>query len=370
MLLGRRPFAGDTPAEVLSSVVKDTPGSPLEARPEVPRELSKIVMRCLAKDRARRFQSTLDIRNELEELKADLGSGELPMSAPRATPSKTRNWLLVAACVLLFGLVGLFYLGRTTSDAVPRLVNPVQVTSAVGEEAPDGGRLAYESDGSGNWDIWLTHVGGREAVNLTAEHEGDDRYPSWSPDGRVIAFLSERDGNWGLYTVSALGGRARKVTAALTRPYTGFKGAPQWSSDGREIALVAHDAGSNSAQVVTLETQEVREIALPKHSTNNIFDLSWSRDGSRFAYVDANVSNAEITRLWVVSDSGGEPTSVTDGFTNDWSPTWSQDGQHLFFISNRGGTMDLWRSVVDGAGNPQGDVLGWWAGPTTDKSSR
>ena len=229
MLLGRRPFAGDTPGEVLSSVVKDTPGSPLEARPEVPRELSKIVMRCLSKDRARRFQSTLDIRNELEELKADLGSGELQVSAPQVASSKTRHWLLVTAGVLLFGLVGLFYLGRTTSDAVPRLVNPVQVTSVVGVEdyptwAPDGSRLAYESNRSGNWDIWLTQLGGREAVNLTAGHEGQDRYPSWSPDGRVIAFLSERDGNWGLYTVSALGGRARNVMAALTRPYTGFKG--------------------------------------------------------------------------------------------------------------------------------------------------
>ena len=281
--------------------------------------------------------------------------------------SKTRHWLLVTAGVLLFGLVGLFYLGRTTSDAVPRLVNPVQVTSVVGVEdyptwAPDGSRLAYESNRSGNWDIWLTQLGGREAVNLTAGHEGQDRYPSWSPDGRVIAFLSERDGNWGLYTVSALGGRARNVMAALTRPYTGFKGAPQWSGDGREIAVVVRDAGKNFAQVVTLDTQAVREIALPERSTNNIYDLSWSRDGSRFAYVEATADNSEVTRLWVVSSSGGEPKPVTDGFTNDWNPTRSDDGRHLFFISNRGGTMDLWRQVVDVAGNPQGEPLPVTAG--------
>ena len=122
------------------------------------------------------------------------------------------------------------------------------------------------------------------------------------------------------------------------------------------------DAGKNFAQVVTLDTQAVREIALPERSTNNIYDLSWSRDGSRFAYVEATADNSEVTRLWVVSSSGGEPKPVTDGFTNDWNPTWSDDGRHLFFISNRGGTMDLWRQVVDVAGNPQGEPLPVTAG--------
>ena len=77
MLTGRRPFGGDTPAEVLSSIIKDTPPSVAEARPEVPRELSKIVQRCLAKEPTRRLQSVLDVRNELEELKADLSGGGL-----------------------------------------------------------------------------------------------------------------------------------------------------------------------------------------------------------------------------------------------------------------------------------------------------
>ena len=75
MLTGARPFTDDTPGEVLSSVVKNSPTTVKELDENIPRELSKIVQRCLAKDPSRRLQNALNIRNELDEIKADLSSG-------------------------------------------------------------------------------------------------------------------------------------------------------------------------------------------------------------------------------------------------------------------------------------------------------
>ena len=69
MATGRRPFEGDTPASILSSVLKDTPPSVTELRPTLPRDLGRIVRRCLNKDPERRYQTAKDIRNEMEELK-------------------------------------------------------------------------------------------------------------------------------------------------------------------------------------------------------------------------------------------------------------------------------------------------------------
>ena len=86
MLTGRRPFQGDTPASTLSAIIKDTPQSLSELRPAIPRDLAKIVRRCLAKDPERRFQSAKDLRNELEELKEDIGSGEI--AAARTSSKK------------------------------------------------------------------------------------------------------------------------------------------------------------------------------------------------------------------------------------------------------------------------------------------
>jgi serine/threonine protein kinase len=176
MLTGRRPFQGDTPTEVLSSIIKDVPSSISEIRAGIPRELSRLVRRCLEKDPSRRIQSALDVRNELEDLKREVGSGELVVDA-RPHPSRRSHlgvalWSAGAAA----GIVGLLFLSgliapRAPQLTVPRLENPVQLTSAVGVEnhptwSPDGGRIAYESDQGGNLDIWVTQSTGGVAGEL------------------------------------------------------------------------------------------------------------------------------------------------------------------------------------------------------------
>ena len=78
MLTGHRPFGGDSQAEILSSVIKDTPRPVSELNFEVPRDLPRVVTRCLEKDPARRFQSASDVRNELSEIKQEMeGSGAI-----------------------------------------------------------------------------------------------------------------------------------------------------------------------------------------------------------------------------------------------------------------------------------------------------
>ncbi len=76
MLTGQRPFRGDSTTGMLSSIIKDTPTSVTELNPAVPRDLGRIIKRCLAKDLSRRYQTALDLRNELEETKQEVASGE------------------------------------------------------------------------------------------------------------------------------------------------------------------------------------------------------------------------------------------------------------------------------------------------------
>jgi serine/threonine protein kinase len=92
MLTGRRPFTGDTSTEVLSSIIRDEAPAVSTIRSGIPRELSRIVRHCLAKDPARRKQSALDVRNELEDLKREIESGELAAVAqPAATAVRTES---------------------------------------------------------------------------------------------------------------------------------------------------------------------------------------------------------------------------------------------------------------------------------------
>ena len=69
MTTGRRPFRGGTSAELMSSILRDTPPPVTEVRNELPDHLGRILRRCLEKDPNRRYQSALDLRNELEDLR-------------------------------------------------------------------------------------------------------------------------------------------------------------------------------------------------------------------------------------------------------------------------------------------------------------
>ena len=139
MLTGRRPFEGDTPTETLSSIIKDVPPTVSETRSGIPRELSRMVRRCLSKDPSRRLQSALDVRNEMEELRREVDSGELHAKARPAQTHRSR-WSkalsLVGAAIVLLVIVRLSGLMSTEPPrvVVPRLENPVQVTSAAGVE--------------------------------------------------------------------------------------------------------------------------------------------------------------------------------------------------------------------------------------------
>jgi serine/threonine protein kinase len=98
MAVGDRPFKGDTQVSILSSILKDHPPSVTDIKHDLPRDLGRIVKRCLAKDPEDRYQTAKDLRNDLRTLKADLDSGAVqpvsgvttPLSVDRPAP---RRWL-------------------------------------------------------------------------------------------------------------------------------------------------------------------------------------------------------------------------------------------------------------------------------------
>ena len=354
MSTGQRPFPETLGPQSIAAILQQAPRAPSEVNRQVSAGLESIILKALEKDPERRFQSAREVSANLNKMMTY--SGTVVVSETSRSGELPRSWIALAGVAGL--AVSLIYVARTPEEGGLRLINPVQLTSAVGVEnyatwSPDGGRLAYESNQSGNWDIWVKQLGAGGPVNLTADHTGSDRYPSWSPDGRQIAFLSQRDQSWSLFTMAAVGGNPRKVVSLPIAPVY-YRGAPQWSSDGAEMAVAVWDSPRNFAEIVSLQTQEKRRIALPQHGGNPCLDLSWSPDGRIFAYVTAEGDAAEVTQLWTVPFSGGEPTPVTDGRTNDRSPIWSADGRKLFFVSNQGGAMDLWQQRIGEDGKPEG----------------
>ena len=369
MLTGQRPFGGANAVSIVASILRDTPCPVSELQPAIPRELARLVHRCLAKNPVDRYQSAVDLRHSLEETKHDIDSGDLVLSQwpTRARLRSIRVPVTILAVSLVAVVSTLLIRNRQTQEvpAVPRLQNAVQVTSALDMESyptwsPDGLRLAYQAYESspllaGSQDIWVAQPGIGEPVNLT-KSPAHDRGPSWSPDGRVIAFLSDRDGGSGLYTVAAIGGSPRLV---LSLPGVAFNNwnAPQWSSDGTRLFVAVREADRNVVIALILESLQTTRVLLPDHDGDICWDLSVSPGDRRFAYLAAAGGNPDVTRLWTIPASGGEAVPLTDGRTNVRNPTWSEDGRKVFYVSNRGGSMDLWQQAVTDDGSPVGKPL-------------
>ncbi len=128
MATGRRPFGGDTNISILSSILQTEAPSVLEAKPELPRQLGRILGRCLEKDPKMRFQSARGLRAELGALRAERGLGRTVPGLPFRWAGRPR-WMTVAGGVLLvssLALVGYFVAGRSepASPAPPGVTLP------------------------------------------------------------------------------------------------------------------------------------------------------------------------------------------------------------------------------------------------------
>ncbi len=105
---GVRPFQGDSPMSTLTSVLRDAPVPMAELKPNLPRYLGRIISRCLEKSPERRYQTALDLRNELEQLHTEVSTGEMNIPLPVEPVARKRSKMpiLLTVVVLIAAAVG------------------------------------------------------------------------------------------------------------------------------------------------------------------------------------------------------------------------------------------------------------------------
>ena len=353
MCTGRLPFRGETPTAVVSAILKDTPAPVTDVNPRLPNDLARIIKRCLAKDPARRYQAVRDLANELEELAYELDSRRLfrpVVGARRHFAIGLASALAAAAVVTIAGLTLVNREREPRGDLLQGTFT--QLTTDPGPElhpslSPDGSFLVYTSRASGSWDIYLLRAGGRRPINLTEDSAADDTQPAFSPDGQRIAFHSSREGG-GLFVMGATGDSVRRVTS--------FGWNPSWSPDGESLVFATEpitrtpiDRPTTSA--LWIARVDSGETALL--TEGDAVQPSWSPNGSRIAYW--GIAEGSRRDLFTIPAAGGTPVPVTKDAAIDWNPVWSPDGRRIYFASDRGGSMNLWRIEVD---ESSGEVRG------------
>jgi eukaryotic-like serine/threonine-protein kinase len=352
MATGQKPFQGDTSLSVLSAVLKEQPKPAAELNPSLPSAFTRILKTCLRKDPDRRFQSAKDVRNELETLREELDSGELNRPAVVASAKAASKWPLVAAALggaAVVAAVAAFW-PRTGTGVTTVSMQHLQLTSADGEEfeptiSNDGKWVLYVSGASGNLDIYLQSVGGQRPINLTKDSLADESQPAFSPDGEHIAFRSSRDGG-GIFVMGRTGEAPKRITTE------GWD--PVWSPDGKHLVYSTVTASISTSRTALgqLRRVQVDSGQITKLTEEDALNPSWSPNGRFITYwgLGRTVGGAPISSvrdIWVISESGGATWRITDDEAVDWSPMWNADGTFIYYVSNRGGSMNLWRIAVD-----------------------
>lgn len=338
LVMGGRPFVGDSAAAICEAILRQ----PVQVElPDIPIDLRRVIHRALEKDPSARYQTAAEIRDDLQKLVGD------PRTESRGLLSSWRGKAAVIAVVLMILIAVVSWSARrgTKPGVIPFSTGPVRrITDTPGWEtfpslSPDGQSIIYSSRASGSWDIYLKRIGESQAVNLTPDGRHVDLSPAFSPDGSRIAFSSSREGQ-GIFLMDADGKNLTKLAP------DGYN--PNWSPDGSEIAYaedrIFDSEGRNHSHsrlfAVNVSTGDRRLI-----SDDDAVQPNWSPNGHRIAFW--GVQKGGHRDIWTIPAAGGKPVAVTSDREIDWNPIWSRDGKYLYFLSDRGGSMNLWRVPID-----------------------
>ncbi len=188
------------------------------------------------------------------------------------------------------------------------------------ELSPKGERALFVARG----DVFTVPIENGPTRNLTATSNAHDKGARWSPDGKRIAFLSDRTGEDEIWLVDQAGGKPEQVT----KGGEGMRYAPEWSAEGTHLAFSDKDG---KLFVLTLADGKVVEVADDERAM--IRDYAWSPKGAHLAFSMTDANESRSIHIWSATD--GKDHRVTDELFNEEAPTWDPEGEFLFYVSDR-----------------------------------
>jgi Tol biopolymer transport system component len=359
MVTGRRAFQGDSRLSTLTAILREEPKPVGQVVEGLPRELERIIARCLRKSPERRFQAMPDLKVALEELKEESDSGTLGAATTPQGHHGRLAWTIALLAVL--GVAGALWFVRSTLKAPEPTLTAVPLTTYPGFQerpsfSPDGNQVTFVWNGEkqDNFDIYVKLIGtAGPPLRLTTD-PADDASPAWSPDGRYIAFLRDlANGKAAVLLVPALGGPERKVGEVYSR---GSEWVPlpgpylTWSPDGNSLVVSDRDSLTDpfALSLLSIETGEKRKLTSPPAQLLGDSGPAFSPDGHTLAFTQ--IVDADISDLYLLAFSDGlkpvgEPRQLTFGNRGAINPAWSADGREIIF-NYWYGQSGLWRVVV------------------------
>ena len=193
--------------------------------------------------------------------------------------------------------------------------------------APGAKRILFEARGE------LFNVPVKEGFvkNITASSGAFDHSPTWSPNGDHVAYWSDKSGEYEIYLQAM---RKDQPAKKLTNRKGGYGYSLFWSPDSKKLAFIDEKNDISIIDVVSGSVEIVDNYRWNYgHGGRYNYPIKWSPD-SKFLTYGVGMDNANEA-IFIYDVSGKQKRQVTSGFYNDSNPVFSSDGQYLFFLTNR-----------------------------------
>lgn len=216
--------------------------------------------------------------------------------------------------------------------------------------SPDGKQIAFIARG----EVYVTSVDYATTKQITHTPAAEQGV-TFAPDNRTLAYASERSGNWELYlakierqedpnfpNATLIKEEVLLPSSKIERSY------PQFSPDGKELAFIQD---RRKLMVMNLETKKVRQITDGTlwHSTAGGFEYYWSPDGKWFTLCFIGNKHDPYSDIGIVSAQGGNITNLTSSGYASGSPRWVMNGNAIVFTTEYFGMRNhaSWGSMED-----------------------
>ena len=372
MTTGEKPFKGDTNMSVLSAIIKDTPSSVTDLRADLPRDVGRILRRCLAKDPEERYQTAKDLRNDLRSLKEDLDTGVLervqtPSHISRTTvlpapTSRVRSTAVFAlGAVAVLAVAGGWWYSRGSAPSATAAFSNITMrrltntgAASLAAISPDGRYVVHVDGGFAKPGLWMRQASTASSVQIMPPMAGSYEGLTFSPDSEAVlyVFRPENDPVASLFQIPLLGGPPRKLVENLGT-------APAFSPDGTRMAFIRGMA--NGEQVIVLANADgTGERRLASRAEPDLYartSVAWSPDGTKIAAFAGEMPKQRARIVLVNVESGKEQAFGDARFDSGGQLVWLGDGSALLFdaIEQYGGRWN-WNSHLWSIAYPAGTL--------------
>ncbi len=217
-----------------------------------------------------------------------------------------------------------------------------QKAGATSGQLPEGEILYYQESrqGKGNLVVLDLKTGKRKQIGSSGSRP--DHFPSWSADGQKIAFESYRKGGWHVWVCDADGGNVHRLSDLPSNSTRHYEFDPGFAPDNKTVVFLQGDdlwkgaLGRPTPVRITEKNNGIDETA-----------PTYSPDGRWIAIAGYDLKT-KAWDIYTLSHDGQGLRALTQQAGTNLAPSWSPDGEHILFYSNRSGSFELYEMTREG----------------------